>query len=599
MVSIDEQVTRRLQAFREFHTDLERYAFLRDLQDTNETLYYALLGQNVEELLPIVYTPTVGAGCKSFSRLFRKPRGLFLSIPHRDQIRQILANPLFDKTEVIVVTDGERILGLGDQGAGGMGIPIGKLAIYTACGGIDPATALPILLDVGTDNEDNLNDPLYIGWRHKRVRGEEYDSFIEEFIGAVAERWPHVMMQWEDFAKHNATRLLDRYRDRICSFNDDIQGTAAVATGALLAAINVTGVPLKDQRIAILGGGSAGCGIANLVMNAMTDAGIAAEEAARRFYLVDKDGLLVEGMSDIAPFQKPFLQPRAALAGWNTGNPNRITLLDVIYNAKPTALIGVSAQAGAFTETVVRAMAKHNKRPIIFPLSNPITCAEATPADIERWSDSRAVIGAGSPFPPIKRNGQPFQRRPDQQFLHLPRRRLRRHRDACHPHLRRHVHGRGQIARRDVAGARQSERQSAAALSPHCARSPSRSPLRSANTRMPRASPRASRRPTSKPPCAKKCGRRAIILTCAKARTIKCAGSYCWLCFVPPPPPSRRTFAGWKSAPPKSRWSGAPAACRPTPNSCSRRSPNIRARRKANSRMLRAILTRRRPKSRR
>jgi malate dehydrogenase (oxaloacetate-decarboxylating) len=406
--SIEGQVTRRLQAFREFHTDLERYAFLRDLQDTNETLYYALLGQHVEELLPIVYTPTVGAGCRSFSRLFRKPRGLFLSIPHRDQIRQILANPLFDKTEVVVATDGERILGLGDQGAGGMGIPIGKLAIYTACGGIDPATALPILLDVGTDNEDNLNDPLYIGWRHKRVRGEEYDSFIDEFVTALSERWPHVMLQWEDFAKSNATRILDRYRDRVCSFNDDIQGTAAVATGALLAANNVTGVPKQEQRIAILGGGSAGCGIAGLLMAAMVDAGLDRQDAARRFYLIDKDGLLVEGMADIAPFQKPFLQPRAALAGWNTGNPNRISLLDVIYNAKPTGLIGVSAQTGAFTESVVRAMAKHNKRPIVFPLSNPSSCAEATPADIERWSEGRAIIGAGSPFPPIMRNGHPF-----------------------------------------------------------------------------------------------------------------------------------------------------------------------------------------------
>lgn len=406
--SMDGQVTRRLQAFREFHTDLERYAFLRDLQDTNETLYYALLGRHVEELLPIVYTPTVGAGCRSFSRLFRKPRGLFLSIPHRDQIRQILANPLFDKTEVVVVTDGERILGLGDQGAGGMGIPIGKLAIYTACGGIDPATALPILLDVGTDNEDNLNDPLYIGWRHKRVRGEEYDSFIEEFVSALSERWPHVMLQWEDFAKGNATRILDRYRSKVCSFNDDIQGTAAVATGALLAAINVTGVPMQEQRIAILGGGSAGCGIASLLMSAMVDAGLDPKDAARRFYLVDKDGLLVEDTADIAPFQKPFLQPRAGLASWNTGNPNRISLLDVIYNAKPTALIGVSAQTGAFTESVVRAMAKHNKRPIVFPLSNPVSCAEATPADIERWSEGRAIIGAGSPFPPITRNGQPF-----------------------------------------------------------------------------------------------------------------------------------------------------------------------------------------------
>ena len=406
--NIEDQVRRRIQVLREFHTDLERYAFLRELQDTNETLYYALLSQNVEELLPIVYTPTVGAGCKSFSRLYRKPRGLFLSMPHRDRIRQILANPLFDQTEVVVVTDGERILGLGDQGAGGMGIPIGKLALYTACGGIDPATALPIFLDVGTDNEEILNDPLYIGWRHKRVRGEEYDSFIAEFVAALSERWPHVMLQWEDFAKSNATRMLDRCRNKVCSFNDDIQGTAAVATGALLAAINVTGVPMQEQRIAILGGGSAGCGIASLLMAAMIDAGLDPQDAARRFYLVDKDGLLIEGMSDIAPFQEPFLQPRSALAKWNSGNPNKVSLLDVIYNAKPTALIGVSAQAGAFTESVVRAMAKHNKRPIIFPLSNPVSCAEATPADIERWSGGRAIIGAGSPFPPIKRAGQPF-----------------------------------------------------------------------------------------------------------------------------------------------------------------------------------------------
>jgi malate dehydrogenase (oxaloacetate-decarboxylating) len=409
VATMDEQVSRRLRAFREFSTDLERYAFLRDLQDTNETLFYALLARNVEELLPIVYTPTVGAGCASFSRLFRKPRGLFLSIPHRSSIRQILANPQFDKTEVIVVTDGERILGLGDQGAGGMGIPIGKLALYTACGGIDPATALPVLLDVGTDNKDNLNDPLYIGWRHERVRGADYDAFVEEFVSAVVERWPHVLLQWEDFAKANATRLLDRYRTRVCSFNDDIQGTAAVATGALLAAINVTGVPMAEQRIVILGAGSAGSGIARLLRNAMVDAGLDARAAARRFYLVDKDGLLIEGMNDIAPFQADFVQPRDIVANWAVGRHDRISLLDVIYNAKPTALIGVSGQSGAFNESVVRAMAKHNQRPIVFPLSNPISCAEAKPADIERWSDGRALIGAGSPFPPLKRNGAEFR----------------------------------------------------------------------------------------------------------------------------------------------------------------------------------------------
>jgi malate dehydrogenase (oxaloacetate-decarboxylating) len=406
VMNIKDQVGRRLQAFREFSTDLERYAFLRDLQDTNETLFYALLGQNIEELLPVVYTPTVGAGCASFSRLFRKPRGLFLSFPHRDSIRQILGNPQFDKTEVIVVTDGERILGLGDQGAGGMGIPIGKLALYSACGGIDPATALPVLLDVGTDNPANLNDPLYVGWRHARIRGADYDDFVEEFIAVVNERWPHVLLQWEDFAKANATRLLERYRDRLCTFNDDIQGTAAVATGTLLAAVNITGVPLTEQRITILGAGSAGSGIAQLLYSAMIDAGLDAKTAARRFYLVDRDGLLIEGMDGIAPFQERFVQPRDAVAPWAVGRKDRISLLDVVFNAKPTALIGVSGQARAFNESVVRAMARHNHRPIIFPLSNPVSCAEAAPADIDRWSEGRVIIGAGSPFPPLKRHGR-------------------------------------------------------------------------------------------------------------------------------------------------------------------------------------------------
>ncbi len=401
VATIDEQVSRRLAAFRQFATDLERYAFLRDLQDTNETLYYALLAQNLEELLPIVYTPTVGAGCRSFSRLFRKPRGLFLSLPRRGSIRQILANRQFDNTEVIVVTDGERILGLGDQGAGGMGIPIGKLALYTACGGIDPAQGLPIILDVGTDNIENLKDPLYVGWRHERVRGQEYDDFIEEFVAAVTERWPHVLLQWEDFAKANATRLLERYRDRLCTFNDDIQGTAAVATGTLLAAIKVTGVSLKEQRIAILGAGSAGCGIANLLLEAMIAEGLDAKEAARRFYLIDKEGLLVDGMPGVESFQQPFVQSREAAARGGS-------LIDVVRTAQPTVLIGVSGQAGAFSEQVVRTMSAQHRRPIVFPLSNPVSCAEARPDDLERWSEGRAVIGAGSPFPPITRKGRKF-----------------------------------------------------------------------------------------------------------------------------------------------------------------------------------------------
>jgi malate dehydrogenase (oxaloacetate-decarboxylating) len=346
---LDEQVSRRLQALRNLSTDLERYAFLRDLQDTNETLFFALLVQNIEELLPIVYTPTVGAGCQEFSRLFRKPRGLFLSIPHKDRIDQILANPRFDGVEAIVVTDGERILGLGDQGANGMGIPIGKLALYTACGGLHPATTLPVVLDVGTDNQDCLADPLYIGWRHERVRGQDYDDFVEAFVSAVGRRWPHVLLQWDDFAKNNATRMLERYRNRIVTFNDDIQGTASVATGTLLSAINVTGMPLSEQRIAVMGAGSAGCGIASLILQAMVEGGLAEDEATRRFFMVDRDGLLVDGMTGIEPFQRPFLQKKAAIEGWVLDHPDKIALLDVVRHAKPTVLIGVSGQAGAFS----------------------------------------------------------------------------------------------------------------------------------------------------------------------------------------------------------------------------------------------------------
>jgi len=409
VATLDEQVSRRLQALRGYETDLERYAFLRELQATNETLFYALLVANLEELLPIVYTPTVGEGCQHFSRLFRKPRGLFLSIPHKNRIDRILAQPRFDKVEVIVVTDGARILGLGDQGAGGMGIPIGKLALYTGCGGLHPATTLPILLDVGTDNPDCLADPLYIGWRNERIRGQEYDDFIEAFVAAVVKRWPNVLLQWEDFAKYNATRMLERYRDRLCTFNDDIQGTAAVATGALLAAINVTGVPLTEQRVAVLGAGSAGCGIAGLIRAAMRDAGLSESEAATRFFMVDRDGLLLEGMSGLASFQLPFVQKKQAIAGWTATHPDKIGLLDAVRNARPTVLIGVSGQAGAFSEPIVRAMAEINQRPVIFPLSNPTSRAEATPADIEAWTEGRALIGVGSPFPPITRDGARFK----------------------------------------------------------------------------------------------------------------------------------------------------------------------------------------------
>ena len=409
VATLDWQVKRRLDAFRALDSDMQKYVFLRGLQDTNETLFYALLTQNIEEMMPIVYTPTVGHGCEQFSRIFRKPRGLFLSMPQKERLRRIIGHPRFDGVEAIVVSDGERILGLGDQGACGMGIPIGKLSLYTACAGLHPATTLPILLDVGTDNQTDLADPLYIGWRHERVRGAEYDDFVEMFVDAVRERWPHVLLHWEDFAIGNANRLLTRYRDQLCTFNDDIQGTAAIAVGALLSAINVTGVALSKQCIAVLGAGSAGTGICKLLLRAMIDGGLPEAEARSRFFLVDRDGLLVEGMADLQPFQAPFAQKRARTTNWTLKSASGIGLADVVANAHPTVLIGTSGQACAFSEDVVRTMAQHADRPVIFPLSNPTERCEATPDDLYAWTEGRAVIGTGSPFPPTRRNGQPFR----------------------------------------------------------------------------------------------------------------------------------------------------------------------------------------------
>jgi len=402
--TLEEQVARRLQALRQLPNDFDRYVFLRGLQDSNEVLFYALLVRNLEELLPLVYTPTVGVGCQHFSQAFRKPRGLFLSLPHQGRIKSILSHPRFDNVQAIVATDGERVLGLGDQGAGGMGISIGKLALYSACGGLHPATTLPIFLDVGTDNSDRLLDPLYIGWRHERVRGTAYDEFIEAFITAVIGRWPHALLQWEDFSRDNATRLLDRYRDRLCTFNDDIQGTAVVATGTLLAAINVTGVPMREQRVAILGAGGAGTGISSLLLRAMVEDGLSENDARRRFYLVDRDGLLIEGMEGLLPFQLSFAQPRDTILGWRLEQAGKISLIDVIKNIRPTVLIGVSGQPGAFSEAVIRSMATSVAHPVIFPLSNPTSRAEATPQDLMTWTDGKAIVGTGSPFPPILKN---------------------------------------------------------------------------------------------------------------------------------------------------------------------------------------------------
>jgi malate dehydrogenase (oxaloacetate-decarboxylating) len=404
--TLEEQMARRLKVLRNFATNFERYAFLRDLQDSNETLFYALLTAHMDELLPIVYTPTVGEGCQRFSEIWRKPRGLFISYPNRDRIDGMLARPNLNDVRVIVVSDGERILGLGDQGAGGMGIPIGKLSLYTACAGIHPTQTLPIFLDLGTDNQERLRDPLYVGWRHDRVRGAEYDAFVERFVSAVTRRWPHILLQWEDFAGSNSARLIERYRDKVCTFNDDIQGTAAVAAGALLAAINVTGVPLRDQRIALFGAGSAGVGICRLILQVMKDQGLSEDQARSRFYAVDRNGLLIEGMPDIHPNQQFLLRARSDPTTWKLKNPNRIDLIDVVENARPTTLVGVSGQAGAFTEEVVRAMARHVDRPVIFPLSNPTSRSEAVPQQVIEWTEGRGLVGTGSPYPVVQYRGR-------------------------------------------------------------------------------------------------------------------------------------------------------------------------------------------------
>lgn len=406
--TLAEQRERRLLALARESTAFGKYALMRDLQDNDEILFYSLIAHNIEQLLPVVYTPAVGEGCQRFSEIWRKPRGLFISYPNREIIDRMLAKPQFDGIRCIVVSDGERILGLGDQGAGGMGIPIGKMALYTALGGIPPEHCLPILLDVGTDNEVLLNNPIYIGWQHQRVRGKEYDEFIEAFVTAVERRWPNVLLQWEDFAGENAMHLLAKYRDRLCTFNDDIQGTAAVTTGTLLAAVHATGCALQDHRFAMFGSGSAGVGIANLLVAAMREAGLSEAEAHGRIYAFNRHGLMLEGDPALRPSQRPWARSQADVAGWKKSSPDAqsFSLLDTVRNAGITVLVGTSAQPGAFTEDVVRAMAQNAKRPVIFPLSNPTSKSEAAPADVLRWSDGRALVGTGSPFAPVEIDGR-------------------------------------------------------------------------------------------------------------------------------------------------------------------------------------------------
>jgi malate dehydrogenase (oxaloacetate-decarboxylating) len=396
--SVAEQIARNYENYKLSTTDLQRFVFLMALQDRNETLFYHLLQLHIREMMPIIYTPVVGTASQMYSHIYRRPRGLYISYNHKSEIKEMLTNAPEQNVSVIVVTDGERVLGLGDLGVGGMGIPVGKLSLYTLCAGIDPATTLPIFLDAGTDNQDLLNDPLYIGWRHKRVRGSEYDDFIEEFVSAVIDQYPNALLQWEDFARHNARRLLDHYRDRLCTFNDDIQGTGAVTLAGLIAAAKATGKTLGDQRIVMFGAGSAATGIAEQIVAAMIAEGLSEKDAVSRLWLIDIGGLVHDGRSDIEEISRPYAQPVEKISAWNAARRDHITLEEVVRNVHPTVLVGTAAQPGAFTEEIIQEMASHVERPIIFPLSNPTSRCEAQPINILQWTRGAAIVATGSPF---------------------------------------------------------------------------------------------------------------------------------------------------------------------------------------------------------
>jgi malate dehydrogenase (oxaloacetate-decarboxylating)(NADP+) len=394
--TMETQALRAMENYRRKPNDLERYIFLVGLHDRNETLFYRLLIDHMEEMMPIVYTPTVGQACQLYGHLFRRPRGMFLSALDRGGIPELLDNWPHEDVRVIVVTDGERILGLGDLGANGMGIPVGKLCLYSACAGIDPVKTLPVTLDVGTNNEDLLNDPLYLGIRRRRIRGEEYDALVEEFVRAANRKWPGVLIQFEDFANLNSFRLLEKYRNDVCTFNDDIQGTAAVTLAGLLSALRITGGRLSDQRLLFLGAGGAGIGIGELIVSAMRDEGTPEREARRRCWFVDSKGVVVKSRSDLQPHKLAFAHDMEPV-------PDFASAIQVM---RPTGIIGVSGRGGSFTREIVERMARLNERPIVFSLSNPTTMAECTAAQAYEWSGGRAVFASGSPFDPVEYQGK-------------------------------------------------------------------------------------------------------------------------------------------------------------------------------------------------
>lgn len=399
---IEIQLERVRLAYDEKRTDLGRHRFLRSLQERNSVLFYRFLAENLDEVLPIIYTPTVGLACQAWSRNYRSEHGLYISWEQRSRVPELLDNAIGEnKLDVVVVTDGERVLGLGDLGVGGMGISIGKLALYTSAGGLNPARSLPVVLDVGTNNQELLDDPMYVGWRHKRVEAEQYDELVDAFVSALKERHPDVLLQWEDFAQQNATRLLHRHRDYICSFNDDIQGTASVALAAISSGMKMSNIAMKDLRLLIAGAGSAGTGIAQQAVGVLTQLGLSETEALERCWLIDKDGLLHDKSESLQPFQARFARPWPQVRDLSSNDGGQVTLLEAVTHLKPHAIIGVTGQPGLFSEEIIRAQAAAVERPIVLPLSNPTPRAEARPEDVITWSNGRAIVGTGSPFEPV------------------------------------------------------------------------------------------------------------------------------------------------------------------------------------------------------